>query len=606
MSFFRELKRRNVFRVAIAYLAAAWLVTEVAGTLFPEFGVPDWGVRFVVIMFALGFIPALVFSWVYELTPEGLKREKDVVRDISVTHVTAKRLDGITIALIVAALLFIIVDRLWLGAGRPQAVEVTMDTPAEQASEGTAASDFPPNSIAVLPFVNMSDDPGNEYFSDGIAEELLNGLTKIPELRVIARTSSFAFKGKDITIPALARELKVDHVLEGSVRKSGNRVRITAQLIRADEGSHIWSETYDRTLDDIFVIQEDIAKAVVEQLKPALLGTEAPAPTTDPEAYNLVLQARYLGRQHSQQGFAQSVAHYKQALEISPDLAAAWEGLASIYRQQARLGDRPIEEGFRLSREAAERALAIEPTLAAAHANLAWYAMDFEDDLETAVRIFTHAHELEPTNLYIIADLAILSRNLGRLEQAVALLEYAISRDPVNPTFYEALGQLRFLQRRPDQSIAAAETALRLSPSMARANYQICEARLLQGDAEGALAAAERAPLTGYGLIGRALAYHALGQPAESDAALAEQIERYAPVAAYNIAYIYAYRGEADLAFEWLDKAVGYRDPGLGHITFNPMFDNLRDDPRWQRFLERNGKSPEQLAAIPFEVDLPR
>ena len=284
MSLFNELKRRNVIRVAIAYLALAWLVTEVAGTLFPAFGIPDWGIRFLVILFALGFVPALIISWAYEITPEGLKREKEVVRDASITHLTAKRLDVFTIGLIVVAISFILADRFWLSpriSGQLAAsAEVVTDTVQTSGPE----FQYPPNSIAVLPFVNMSDNPGNEYFSDGLSEELLNLLTRIPELRVAARTSSFSFKGQKLEIPEIAERLKVAHVLEGSVRKAGNQVRITAQLIKTDDGYHLWSESYDRTLDDIFAIQDEIAAEVVARLKVTLLGDAPKTEETNPEA----------------------------------------------------------------------------------------------------------------------------------------------------------------------------------------------------------------------------------------------------------------------------------------------------------------------------------
>ena len=225
MSLYHELKRRNVFRVGIAYLALAWLLTEVSGTLFPAFGIPDWGVRFVVIVFALGFLPALIISWVYEFTPEGIKREKDVVRDSSITHRTAKRLDVFTIGLIVVALAFLLADRFWLSPRHPEQIAapaaVVTDNGQTSKSEPTEPQ-YPPKSIAVLPFVNMSADADNEYFSDGISEELLNLLAKIPELRVISRSSSFYFKGKDVKLADVARELNVAHILEGSVRKAGN------------------------------------------------------------------------------------------------------------------------------------------------------------------------------------------------------------------------------------------------------------------------------------------------------------------------------------------------------------------------------------------------
>ena len=605
MSLYSELKRRNVFRVAIAYLAAAWLLTEVADTLFNAFGIPQWGIRFIVIVLLLGFAPTLIFSWVYELTPEGLKREKDVVRDASITHMTAKRLDGVTIALVIGALAFVLVDRLWMGDWFDQrTVEPTkaIMEPAQDVSEEPQHS---PTSIAVLPFVNMSDDPGNEYFSDGISEELLNLLAKIPDLRVIARTSSFAYKDKDVIIPEIARELDVRYILEGSVRKAGKQVRITAQLIQADDNSHMWSETYDRTLDNIFAIQDEIAGAVVKQLRVALLG---PAPTLeeiDPEAYALYLKALYLARQDTAEAFQESNALYEQVLEIAPEFAAAWNGLASNYREQTRAGNWRYDEGYQLVREAVNEALAIDPAYAPAYANLGWYAMDFEGDLETGAQFFQRALELEPTNLSIVADAAVLARNLGRLAEAVALLEYVLDRDPANPAGYARLGMFHYFAGDLEEAIAASRTALTLSPNLKRAHYQICEALLMKGQAEAALEEIPNEPQIGYRLFGQALAYYAVGQTADSDAALNEIIERFEQVAAYNVAYIYAFRGENDLAFEWLDKAIQYRDPGLSHVMINPLFANVHDDPRWLPLLESIGKSPAQLEAVEFIVKVP-
>jgi len=386
MLLYKELKRRNVFRVAIAYLAGAWLLTEVAGTLLPAFGIPDWGVRFVVIVFALGFVPALIISWAYELTPGGLKREKDVVRDASITHLTAKRLDGITIGLVVVALAFLLADRLWLSPRFAQQIA----TPAEAVTDNVQTSEpefqYPPNSIAVLPFVNMSSDVEQEYFSDGISEELLNLLTKIPELRVIARTSSFSYKGKDIQIADMAHELNVGHILEGSVRKSGNQVRITAQLIRTSDSSHLWSQTYDRTLDDVFTIQDEIATAVVKQLKVTLLGMVPQVREADPNAYALYLKAHYLTRQGTSGSYEQAIALYQQALAIDPDYATAWDGLSAGYSRQADHSLLPFEEGYQLAREAANKALAIDPEYALAYASLSKIAMTYDGDLGASAR----------------------------------------------------------------------------------------------------------------------------------------------------------------------------------------------------------------------------
>jgi TolB-like protein/Flp pilus assembly protein TadD len=460
-------------------------------------------------------------------------------------------------------------------------------------------------SIAVLPFVNMSDDASNEYFSDGISEELLNLLAKIPELRVAARTSSFSFKGQNLEIPEIARRLNVAHILEGSVRKAGNQVRITAQLIDARSDTHLWSDTWDRTLDDIFAIQDEIAAEVVAQLKVMLLGAAPTVSETNPEAYVLLLQARQLGRQFTAEGFEQSIALLQQALGIDPGYAAAWAELARNYSRQASYGLLPIDEGVRPAREAASRALAIDPENAEAHAELGRIALLYDYDPAAAARHYERALELKPADTDILTHAAVLALALGRLDEAIALQEYVIARDPVNSRGHRRLGLVYLDTGRPDEAIASARTALTLSPGFIATKYLIGVALLLKGEPEAALAVMQQEPDEGWRLIGLVMAYEALDQAAESDAALADLIEKHEQEAAYNIAYVLAFRGEADRAFEWLDKAVEYNDPGLTEAPVDILFANIHDDARWLPFLESVGKAPEQLAAIEFEVTLP-
>ena len=287
MSLFSELKRRNVIRVATAYVVAAWLIIQVVETILPAFGYGDFFLRIVVIVLAIAFVPTLVFSWVFEITPEGLKREVEVAREESITRFTGKKLDRIITVLLALALGYFAFDRFVLVPAR--VAEIVEETAQLARSEALVES-YGDKSIAVLPFVNMSGDPGQEYFSDGIAEELLNLLAKIPELRVISRSSAFRFKGKDLDIPTIAEQLNVAHILEGSVRKAGNQIRITAQLIDARSDTHLWSDTYDHTLDDIFAIQDRISAEVVAQLKVRLLDAAPVAQEIDPEAsYSLVV-----------------------------------------------------------------------------------------------------------------------------------------------------------------------------------------------------------------------------------------------------------------------------------------------------------------------------
>jgi TolB-like protein/Tfp pilus assembly protein PilF len=608
MSLYHELKRRNVFRVAIAYLALAWLVTEVAGTVFPAFGIPDWGVRFFVIAFALGFVPALIISWVYEITPEGLKREKDVVRDASISRLTAKRLDGFTIGLIVVALAFILADRLWLSsrlAEQPAAPAEVVTEFVQTPEPETAEPQYPPNSIAVLPFVNMSDDPGNEYFSDGISEELLNLLAKIPELRVISRSSAFSFKGKDFDMPTIAAQLNVAHVLEGSVRKAGNEVRITAQLIEASTDTHLWSETYDRTLDDIFSIQDEIAEAVVDVLKLTLLGDAPKAKPTEPEAYALYLQAVHVGTRATNVALEQSDVLLKQVLALDPNYARAWRLLARNYAVQAENRSLPREEGLALASEAITQALAIDPNLAEAHSWFGMFVAEHDGDLAEAAQQLRRGLSLEPKNPIVLSHSAGFLRILGRLDETIAIEEYVTAHDPLNPFVRWNLSWNYLLAGRPDEAIATARTLQRLYPGRRYVQSLLGLALLHMGQKEAALQAIQQEPAEDSRLLSLVMAYHALDRAAESDAALTELIRKYEQEWPYYIATGLAYRGEVDRTFSWLNKAVQHKDTDLAVIAIGSWFTNLHDDPRWLPFLESIGKSPEQLAAIEFDVKLP-
>src|SRR5438132_6470423 len=443
----------------------------------------------------------------------------------------------------------------------------------------TSLTAIPENSIAVLPFVNMSEDKANEYFSDGISEELLNLLAKIPQLQVTARTSSFAFKGKEIGVPEIARTLHVANVLEGSVRKAGNSVRITAQLIKAGTDTHLWSQTYDRKLDDIFAIQDEIAADVVKQLKVTLLGAAPKARTTDPEAYALYLQAVQLGRQFTAEPFQQSDALYRKVLAIDPRYAPASYGLARNFGNETGQGLLPGKEGFAQAREAAVRALAIDPDYAPAHAQLGWIAMYGDSDLVGAAQHLERALALDPADLRVLTTSVTLLQSLGRLDEALALEEAAVRRDPVNVTTLFNLCYHHRMAGRLDAAISSFRTVLSMSPSNGGAHCQLGVALLLKGDAHGALTEIEQETSEIYKMIGLPLAYHALGRKADSDAGLAALIAKYEKDGPSNIASVYASRGEADQAFEWLDKAVQYGDGGLGEIVTDNLFDKIHADP---------------------------
>jgi TolB-like protein/lipoprotein NlpI len=586
-NFLIELKRRNVYRAAVAYGVVAWFLTQLTTQVFPFFEIPNSAVRFVVIALAIGFPIAMLLSWLYELTPEGIVRTEDLdpVQATSVQRATGRILDFFIIGVLLLVIAMMIVG------GRPF---------YRQTGESISQK-----SIAVLPFENLSEDKENAFFADGIQEELLNLLSKVPQLQVAARTSSFSFKGKPIEIPEIARKLHVANVLEGSVRKSGDQLRITAKLIRAAEGYHLWSETYDRKLDDIFKIQDEIAGEVVKELKVTLLGAVPTVRQTDPKAYTLYLQARQLGRQNTPEAFAQSDALYRQVLYIDPRYAPAWHELARNFLNKTNLGLLPNSEGLARAREANEKALAIDPNYALAHSGLGRSAMR-SNDFVSAAEHFERALTLDPSDLRVLNDVGTFLQSLGRLQEALALKEVLVRRDPVNLSALYNLGNVQLYSRQFDAAIATNRSVLSLSPGYGGAYFQICVAMLLKGDAPAALAEIEQEKSEVWRLIGLPMAYHALGHKADADAALNALPAKYEKDWAYNIAYVYAFRGEADRAFEWLDKAGQYQDPGLADIIVENLFDKIHSDPRWLPFLRKIGRAPEQLAKIQFKVTLPR
>jgi adenylate cyclase len=610
LSFVNELKRRNVIRIAGLYLVGAWLIVQVASTILPAFDWPGWVLRTVITVLAIGFVPALIFAWAFELTPEGLRRESDVERAESIAPHTGKSLDRIIMVVLALAVGYFGFDKFVLSPQRDAALQLqkTAEVAAarkEGHSEALIES-YGDKSIAVLPFVDMSPGKDQEYFSDGIAEELLNLLTKVPQLRVISRASAFSFKGKDIGVPEIAKRLNVAHVLEGSVRKSGNKVRVSAQLVDARSDTQLWSETWDRDLNDIFAVQDEIAAAVVGQLKIQLLGDAPKSKAVKPEAYALFLQARALSNQGTTANYQQSEMLYEQALAIEPDYAAAWTGRSVNYFRMVGAGSLTAEKGYVLARVAVNRAIAIDPGYAPAYAQSGWLTIYQDNDLAAAAEYLKRALALEPTDSFSIGKAAALMYNLGRLDEAIALGEYEVARDPLYAPGHSNLATRYLTAGRLDEAIASYRTVLRLSPGFYGAQAGMGAALLLQGKDEAALDAMRMENIEVERLLGLAMAYHALGDKAESDRALARLIAVYGRDFPGAVAYVMAYRGEVDRAFEWLQKAVQFKDTSLPEAVFLPFFDNIRSDPRWLPFLRKIGRAPEQLAAIKFDVKLPK
>jgi TolB-like protein/cytochrome c-type biogenesis protein CcmH/NrfG len=472
MSFVEELKRRNVVKVAVLYIIAAWLLLQVTDVLASLLPVPEWAGSLVVMLLILGFVPVLIFAWVYEMTPEGLKREKDIDRSQSITGQTGRKINILIIVLLVLAIGAVAVDRLipeTITVVETPVIEEVEDTEVADPTALAAAKFASPadRSVAVLPFVNMSGNPENEYFSDGLTEELLNVLAKMEGLRVAARTSSFRFKGEVGDPAEIGQALNVNHLLEGSVRQSGERIRITAQLINASDGYHLWSETYDRTLTDVFAIQDEISKAVARALEVRLLGgseagEDVRVATANMDAYNAYLKGKQLLAGSGVETYRAAEAQFEQALRLDPEFAAAHAGLARAWVDLANWGTLSNQETLPKVQEQVDRALAIDPDLPDAWVLLGW--IRYNSDPRSPDRAGTEealrkALALEPGNVRASEWLAFTLDRLGRRAEAVNILEKAIERDPLSVALRLQMGSnLESLLRFPE-----AESSYRLA-----------------------------------------------------------------------------------------------------------------------------------------------
>jgi TolB-like protein len=454
MPFVKELKRRNVFRVAIAYAIAAWLLIEISATTFPMLRLPEWTATFVTVLVMIGFPLALILAWAFELTPEGIKLEKNVDRAASIRHITGHKLDFVIISVLAVALLIFAADKF---------VRVPDTVTASDSAQEIIATEVQ-QSIAVLPFVNMSDDPGNEYFSDGLSEEILNLLAKIPELKVIGRTSSFAFKGKNEDLRLIGEALGVKTVLEGSVRKSGDRVRITAQLIDVTDGAHIWSDTYNRTMIDIFVVQDDVAAAIIDALQ-IHVGTNPTRgrPTENTTAYALFLKARASMNSYE---FRDAEEILLEATELDPKFAEAYELLAFSYYWLAGTAVKAAE-GQKLMGEAAAKALAIDPDLILAQ------AMYQSGNIETwsllvEIEAFERAVREQPGKSAPLRALTSKLMKAGYLQDALSVAERRVELEPLSPAANNRLAEALFAVGRTSEAVAALELADQLGSTAAK------------------------------------------------------------------------------------------------------------------------------------------
>ncbi len=575
-NFFAELKRRNVYKVAVAYAVVGWLVMQVTATVVPALHLSDMITSAVVLLAILGFPIALVIAWAFEMTPEGLKRTENVSPDEAIPQWSRRKFAALVIGVAVIAAGFLAFQIFHSKSASPSAA--------------AAAPTVPDKSIAVLPFANQSGDPAQEYFSDGLTEELINGLGQIPELRVIGRNSSFHFKGKSDDSRAVGQALGVANLLEGSVRKAGDRVRITVQLVDAANGSQRWSQTLNRELKDIFAVQEEIARSVADQLRITLLGGEVAASARPSNgsvaAYNAYLQ----GQQYTVSGNIESVAKaiefFDEAIRLDPRYAEAYAIKALAWAQIGSFRGVKGTDAFLQARAAAKAALAIRPDLPMARATMALICMLADWNLTGAEAELKASAQTTKTNPN---RWAILRAFQGRADEALEFQKQAIARDPVFGLFRRNLASSLIVVGRLEDAEAELRKAVDLQPQASGVHFDLVVLAVLRDQPEVAWREAQLESSGVFHDLAMALAQAARGDRVEADAALKLLIDAHGEDFPFRIAAVYGYRKEPDKVFEWLERAYALHDPRLIRVLADPLLRPYQSDARFVALCTRLG-----------------
>jgi TolB-like protein/Flp pilus assembly protein TadD len=591
-SFFAELKRRNVYKVAVAYAVASWLLIQIATQVFPFFEIPNWAVRLVVVLLALGFPVALILAWAFEITPEGIKRESEIETGHSITHRTGRKLVAITavLAVIAAGLL---VFRL-VGTAR-WAVRSGDDD--RSRDRGTASLPIPAKSIAVLPFENLSSDKENAYFVDGIQDEILTRLAKIGDLKVISRTSTEKYKSAPSNLREIAQQLGVANILEGSVQKSRDQVRITVQLINALNDAHLWAETYDRSLIDTFAVETDVAQRIAASLAAKLSGAEKQAiaarPTENTEAYQLYLKGRFFWNKRTGADLKTAGEFFERAVAADPTYAGAYAGLAQTYLLIPVFGAGKPPDFFPKATVAARKAIELDETSSEGHTALAMLLL-FDFKFAPSEQEFRRAVEINPnyaTAHHWFGNSLLVT--MGRFDEAIKEGQRAVELDPLSLIINADLGSTLMIARRYDDAIAQLRKTLVLDGNFAYAHWNLGEALYLKGDVTGAVAEYGKAAALDddpeiLALLGRVYA-----ETGKKEKAL-ELLEKLKAVGGqhyirnYLYTIIYTGLGDKATAIDYLEKARdGGETPDTTWLKVDPLFDPLRNEPRFQQLVAK-------------------
>jgi len=600
MIFFDELKRRNVFRVGIAYVISAWVLLQFVDLVLDNIQAPEWVMKVFMLAMVVGFPLALFFAWAFEMTPDGIKKEKDVDRSQSVTPQTGQKLNRNIIIVLVIALAWFGWDKFREEPGSasiPSDIAQSVDTSTDNKSNLNTSSSTE-KSVAVLPFINMSDDKQNEYFSDGISEELLNVLVRVKGLRVPSRTSSFTFKGSTLKLSEIGKELQVDHILEGSVRKSGDRIRVTAQLIEVSTDTHLWSETYTRQLDDIFAVQDEISQAIVAALKITLNGNEQSAiqsrSTANADAYNKYLLGRHLWTQRSPASLLASIEPLQEAVALDPGFDQAWAALADTYVLIPEYGAGPIKEFVPLAHEAIAKALSINPQSSRALTTSAYVKFMYDYDFEGARKNFKQAILNDPnyaTAHQWYGEMLACEENI---EAGLDELRAASKLDPLAPVNLHVMGWVLMYYNREDEARAYYHEVLAIDPYYQSSIGNLGTLDLIEGKYDEARARTlQLASILDYDPATELAITDALENPELKESALQKLAQdKFITEGVGGKALYLMLLGEPELALDSLEKAFDQGAPYAVHMKRMNAFDPIRDNPRFQELLKKMNMYP--------------
>jgi len=586
-SFFAELKRRNVYKVAVAYAFIGWLIVQVATQVFPFLEIPNWVVRLVIVLIAIGFPIALVIAWAFEATPEGIKRTE--VADAMPAEPGRRKHTWIYVVVVcgaISAALFFL-GRYTVGT-----------SPTPQQSDAATVSSMPQKSIAVLPFDNLSEDKENAYFAEGVQDEILTRLAKVADLKVISRTSTQKYKSAPDNLREIARQLGVANILEGSVQKASDQVRVNVQLINAMNDAHLWADTYDRKVTDIFAAESDISKTIADTLQAKLTGSElqamAKVPTANTEAYELYLKGRFFWNKRTGADLKRAIDYFNQAIAKDPNYALAYAGLADSYTLLSVFSAASPQDSIPQARVAAKKALELDNTLAEAHASSGRILSGYDYDFERAIAEFERAIQLNPnyaTSYHWISNGPLTAR--GEFDRAITEGKRAVELDPLSMIDNADLGQIYFYARRYDEAISQIGKAIEIDPHSYLAHYYLGQIYQLQGHLTEAIAEYQKAvelddDPQALAFLGQAQAR--IGQHDKAQKILSRMTEeaksRY--VSAYSFALMFIALGDKERAIDALERA--YREGAANDIItikVDPMLEDLRGHPRFEALAEK-------------------